>query len=122
METAHQANEDLWTALPFAEATWRSTYQVRAITFANDIDPRVQEVLELPVLSLTTEQDVDPNLLFVKELLSDHERHVARVSKGYPPATRPKYNNSRHCLLCPLHASLTLDSYNSATTRSNNFI
>ena len=35
--------------------------------------------------------------------------------------TSAKYNNSRYCLLCPLHASLALGSYNSATIGPNNF-
>ncbi len=30
-----------WTLLPFAEATWRLTYRVRAVTSADDADPRV---------------------------------------------------------------------------------
>ncbi len=28
-----------WTLLPFAEATWRMTYRVRAVTSADDVDP-----------------------------------------------------------------------------------
>ncbi len=31
-----------WTLLPFAEATWRPTYRVRAVTSAEDVDPQVQ--------------------------------------------------------------------------------
>ena len=43
---------DLWTVLPFAQATWRSTHRLRAITSAEDVDPRVLEVLQLPTLNL----------------------------------------------------------------------
>ncbi len=28
-----------WTTLPFAEATWRLTYRVSAVTSADDVDP-----------------------------------------------------------------------------------
>ncbi len=59
-----------WTTLPFAEATWRLTYRVRAVTSADDVDPRVQEVLHLPVLNLAAE---DPHLVFIKELLQEHD-------------------------------------------------
>ncbi len=62
-----------WTLLPFAEATWRPTYQVRAVTSADDVDPRVQEVLDLPVLNLAAVQGKDPNLVFIKELLREHD-------------------------------------------------
>ena len=58
-----------WTLLPFAEATWRTTYRVRAVTSADDVDPRVQEVLNLPGLNLATVQGEDPDLVFIKELL-----------------------------------------------------
>ncbi len=61
-----------WTLLPFAEATWRTTYRVRAVTSADDVDPRVQEVLDLPVLNLAAVQGEDPDLVFVKELLREH--------------------------------------------------
>ena len=43
---------NLWAALPFAEATWRPIYRVRAVTSADDVDPLVQEVLDLPILNL----------------------------------------------------------------------
>ena len=43
--------DNLWATLPFAEATWRPTYRVRAVTSADDVDPRVQEVLDLPVFN-----------------------------------------------------------------------
>ncbi len=59
--------------MPFAEATWRLTYRVRAVTSADDVDPRVQEVLDLPVLNLAAAQDEDPDLVFMKELLRDHD-------------------------------------------------
>ncbi len=62
-----------WTALPFAEATWRTTYRVRAVTSADDVDPRVQEVLDLPVLNLAAVQGEDPDLVFIKELLREHD-------------------------------------------------
>ncbi len=58
-----------WTLLPFVEATWRLTYRVKAVTSADDVDPQVQEVLDLPVLDLAAVQGKDPNLVFVKELL-----------------------------------------------------
>ena len=64
---------DLWTTLPFTQAPWRSTYHVRAVTSTNDVDPRVQEVLDLPILNLATVQDEDPDLQFMKELLKDHD-------------------------------------------------
>ena len=72
-ETQHCVNKNLWTTLSFAQATWRSTSRVRAITSANDIDLWVQEVLDLPVLNLATAQGEDPDLLFLKELLQDHD-------------------------------------------------
>ncbi len=53
------------------QAASRSTYPVRAVTSANDVDPRMQEVLDLPVLNLATRQD--PELQFMKDLLRDHE-------------------------------------------------
>ncbi len=59
--------------LPFAGATWRPTYRVRAITSANDVDPRVQEVLHLPVLNLAAAQDEDSDLVFMKEFLRDQD-------------------------------------------------
>ncbi len=48
--------DNSWTTLPFAEATWRPTYRVRAVTSADDVDPRMQEVLDLPVLNLAAVQ------------------------------------------------------------------
>ncbi len=65
--------DNLWATLPFAEATWRPTYHVRAVTSADDVDSRVQEVLDLPVLDLAAAQKEDPNLVFIKELLRDHD-------------------------------------------------
>ena len=59
--------------LTFAEATWRPTYRVRAVTSAEDVDPRVQEVLDLPVLNLAAVQGEDPDLVFIKELLREHD-------------------------------------------------
>ncbi len=53
---------DLWTVFPFTQATWRSTHRVRAVTSAKDVDPRVQEVLDLPTLNLASAQDEDPDL------------------------------------------------------------
>ncbi len=64
---------DLWTVLPFAQATWRSTHRLRAVTSAEDVDPHVLEVLDLPTLNLTTAQEEDPDIQFVKELLRDHD-------------------------------------------------
>ena len=64
--------DNLWATLPFAEATWRPTYRVRAVTSADDVDRRVQEVLDLPVLNLAVMQGEDPDLVFIKELLRDH--------------------------------------------------
>ncbi len=64
---------DLWTVLPFAQATWRSTHRLRAITSAEDVDPRMLEVLDLPILNLDAAQDEDPDLKLVKELLRDHD-------------------------------------------------
>ncbi len=61
--------DNLWAMLPFAEATWRPTYRARAVTSADDVDPRVQEVLDLPVLNLAAVQGEDPDLVFIKELL-----------------------------------------------------
>ena len=58
------------------EATWRLTYCVRAITSADDVDPRVQEVLDLPVLNLVAAQEKDPDLVIVKELLQDHDIRI----------------------------------------------
>ena len=65
--------DKLWAALSFAEATWRPTYRVRAVISANDVDPRVQEVLDLPVLNLAAVQGEDPDLVFIKELLREHD-------------------------------------------------
>ncbi len=52
----------LWTMLPFAQATWRSTHRLRAVTSAEDVDPRVFEVLDLPILNLAAAQEEDPDL------------------------------------------------------------
>ncbi len=65
--------DNLWATLPFAEATWRPTYRVRAVTSADDVNPQVQEVLDLPVLDLAAVQGEDPDLVFMKELLQDHD-------------------------------------------------
>ena len=46
---------------------------MRAVTSADDVDTRVQEVLNLPVLNLAAAQGEDPDLVFVKELLRDHD-------------------------------------------------
>ncbi len=59
--------------IAFTEATWRATYRVRGVTSADDVNPRVQEVLDLPVLNLAAAQGEDPDLVFVKELLRDHD-------------------------------------------------
>ncbi len=59
--------------LPFAQATWRSTHRLRAVTSAEDVDPRLLEVLDLPTLNLAAAQEEDPDLQFVKELLRDHD-------------------------------------------------
>ncbi len=72
-KTASGTSEGHWAILPFTEATWRLTYWVRAVTSANDVDPRVQEVLDLPVLSVAAAQDEDLNLIFMRELLKDHD-------------------------------------------------
>ncbi len=64
---------DLWTVLPFAQATWRSTHRLRAVTSAEDVDPQVLEVLDLPTLDLAAAQEEDPDLQLVKELLRDHD-------------------------------------------------
>ena len=60
---------NLWATLPFSEATWKPTYRVRAVTSADDVNPQVQEVLDLPVLNLAAVQEEDPDLVFIKELL-----------------------------------------------------
>ena len=60
---------DLWTMLPFAQGTWRSTHRLRAVTSAEDVDPRVLAVLDLPILNLAAAQEEDPDIQFVKELL-----------------------------------------------------
>ena len=72
MKDAHTA-PDLWTVLPFAQATWRSTHRLRAITSAEDVHPQVLEVLDLPTLNLATAQGEDPDIQLVKELLRDHD-------------------------------------------------
>ncbi len=77
-----ECEDNLWATLPFTEATWRPTYRVRAITSSDDVDPRVQEVLDLPVLDLATAQEEDPDLVFMKELLRDY-------------TTRPPWNAVR---------------------------
>ncbi len=64
---------DLCTVLPFPQATWRSTHRLRAVTSAEDVDPRVLEVLDLPTLNLAAAQEEDPDIQFVKELLRDHD-------------------------------------------------
>ena len=64
---------DLWTMLPFTQATWRSTHRLRAVTSAKDVNPRVLEVLDLPTLNLAAAQEEDPDIEFVKELLRDHD-------------------------------------------------
>ncbi len=46
---------------------------MRAVTSGDDVDPRVQEVLDLPVLNLAAVQGEDPNLVFIKELLREHD-------------------------------------------------
>ncbi len=48
------------------KATWRSTHCLRAVTSAEDVDPRVLEVLDLPTLNLATAQEEDPDIQFVK--------------------------------------------------------
>lgn len=45
---------------------------MRAVTSPNDVDPWLQEVVDLPVLNLTAAPDEDPDLLFMKEPLGDH--------------------------------------------------
>ncbi len=75
-ETSNRHGPELdnpWILLPFSEATWRTTYRVRAVTSADDVDPRVQEVLDLPVLNLAAVQGEDPELVFFKELLREHD-------------------------------------------------
>ncbi len=64
---------DFWTVLPFAQATWRSTHRVRAATSAEDVDPRVLEVLDLPVLNLAAAQEEDLDIQFIKKLLRHHD-------------------------------------------------
>ncbi len=66
-------SDNPWTLLPFDGATWRTTYRARAVTSADDVDPRVQEVLDLPVLNLAAVQGEDPDLVFIKELLREHD-------------------------------------------------
>ena len=56
-ETRDNIARDTWSVLPFANANWWSTYRVRAVTSASDIDPQVQEALDLPVLDLAAAQD-----------------------------------------------------------------
>ncbi len=65
-EPKPELEDNLWATLPFAEATWKPTYRGRAVTSANDVDPRVQEVLHLPV-DLAAAQEEDPDLVFMKE-------------------------------------------------------
>ncbi len=72
-EAAHCANDKIRVVLFFAKATWRLTYRVRAITSTNDVHPRVQEVFDLPVLNLSVAHDEDPDLIFIKLLLRDHD-------------------------------------------------
>ncbi len=67
------AAPDLWAVLPFSQAIWRSAHHLRAITSAEDVDPRVLEVLDLPTLNLATAQEEDPDIQLVKELLRDHD-------------------------------------------------
>ncbi len=68
METT-SASTDLWTILPFAQTSWRSTYRVRIVTSTDNVDPKVQEVLDLSVRSLAAAKDEDPDLQLMKELL-----------------------------------------------------
>ncbi len=42
---------------------------MRAVTLAEDVDHRVQEVLDLPVLNLVPVQGEDPVFVCIKELL-----------------------------------------------------
>ena len=74
---APELEENLWATWPFAEATWRPTYRVIAINSADDVDPRVQEVLDLPVLNLAVAQDEDPRPCV-------HERASARSRCSTP--------------------------------------
>ncbi len=53
---------------------------MRAVTSADDVEPRVQEVIGLPVLDLAAVQGEDPDLVSIKELLRDHD-----VSPPPPP-------------------------------------
>ncbi len=46
---------------------------MRAITSADDVDPRVREVLNLPVLNLAAVKGEDPDLVFIKEPLREHD-------------------------------------------------
>ncbi len=46
---------------------------MRAVTSADDVDPRVQEVLDLPILNLAAVQGEDPDLVFIRELLREHD-------------------------------------------------
>ncbi len=71
VKAAH-TEPDLWTVLPFAQTTWRSTHRLRAVTSAEDVDPHVMEVLDLPTLNLAAAQEEDPDIQFVKEFLRDH--------------------------------------------------
>ena len=72
MKDAHTV-PNLWTVLPFTQATWRSTHELRAVTSAEDVDPRVLEVLDLPTLELAAGQEEDPDLQLVRKLLRDHD-------------------------------------------------
>ena len=47
--------------------------RVRAVTSAEEVDPRVLEVLDLPTFNLAAVQDEDQDLQFIKELLRDHD-------------------------------------------------
>ncbi len=64
---------DLWTVLPFAQATWRSSHRLKAVTSAEDVNPRVLEVLDFPNLNLAAAQEEDPVIQFIKELLREHD-------------------------------------------------
>ncbi len=68
LKDAH-TEPDLWTVLPFTQATWRSTHRLRAVTSTEDVDPRVLEVLDLPILNLAAAQEENQDIQFIKELL-----------------------------------------------------
>ncbi len=42
---------------------------MRVVTSADDVNPQVQEVVDLPIFNLTTAQDENPDLQFMKEIL-----------------------------------------------------